>query len=51
MPPKRGVDGEGFLREEFYANDATHGNWRYGERVIREIERRYAEPATERPQK
>lgn len=51
MPPKRAVDEGGFLRPEFYANDATHGNWRYGERVIREIERRYAEPSAKRPQK
>jgi hypothetical protein len=47
MPPKRGVDPQGFLRPEFYANDATHGNWRYGERVIREIERRYVNRPTE----
>jgi hypothetical protein len=41
MPPARAVDEEGFLRPEFYAQDATHANWRYGERVLREVERRY----------
>lgn len=51
MPPKRAVDEEGFLRAEFYANDATHGNWRYGERVIREIERRYVGTSAERARK
>lgn len=51
MPPKRAVDEEGFLRAEFYANDATHGNWRYGERVIREIERRYVGTPAERAKK
>ncbi len=46
MPPERTVDESGFLRPEFYARDATHGNWRYGERVLREIEKRFlAEPA------
>jgi hypothetical protein len=45
-PPKRTVDEGGFLRPEFYATDATHGNWRYGERVIREVERLYPETAT-----
>lgn len=50
-PPKRAVDEEGFLRPEFYANDATHGNWRYGERVIRELERRYVGSTAEWPGK
>lgn len=40
MPPGRTVS-DGFLRPEFYATDATHANWRYGERVIREVERRF----------
>jgi hypothetical protein len=39
MPPKRAVDELGFLRPEFYAHDATHGNWLYGERVIRQLEK------------
>lgn len=50
-PPKRGVDERGFLRPEFYANDATHGNWRYGERVIRELERRYLGNSADRSRK
>lgn len=40
MPPARAVS-DGFLRPEFYAADATHANWLYGERVIRELERRF----------
>jgi hypothetical protein len=44
MPPRRAVDDAGFLRPEFYANDATHGNWLYGERIVREIERLYLHP-------
>jgi hypothetical protein len=41
MPPKRAIDEQGFLRPEYYAQDATHGNWRYGERVLRAIEQQY----------
>ncbi len=41
LPPTRTVDEEGFLRPEFYARDATHANWLYGERVLREIEKRF----------
>lgn len=41
MPPQRAVDEAGFLRPEFYAQDATHANWRYGERVLRNVERQY----------
>jgi hypothetical protein len=47
-PPKRAVDEAGFLRQEFYANDATHGNWLYGERVLRDIERLYLNTSAER---
>jgi hypothetical protein len=43
MPPRAAVS-DGYLRPEYYAQDATHANWRYGERVIREIERRYLAP-------
>jgi len=39
MPPDRVIDELGFLRPEFYAHDATHGNWRYGERIIRQLEK------------
>jgi hypothetical protein len=41
MPPAPTVDQRGFLRPEYYARDATHANWRYGERLLREIERRF----------
>jgi hypothetical protein len=41
MPPGRALDESGFLQPEFYAVDATHANWRYGERLMREIERRF----------
>jgi hypothetical protein len=41
MPPTGAVDEQGFLRREYYAQDATHANWRYGERVLREVERRF----------
>jgi hypothetical protein len=40
LPPRVTV-ADGFLRPNYYANDATHANWRYGEQLIREIERRY----------
>jgi hypothetical protein len=39
MPPRRAVNAEGFLRPEFYATDATHGNWLYGERILRQLEK------------
>jgi hypothetical protein len=41
MPPERALDSKGFLRPEYYARDATHANWLYGERVLREIEDRF----------
>lgn len=47
MPPGRVVE-KGFLRPEFYAQDATHANWRYGERLLRIIETRYGKPGPER---
>jgi hypothetical protein len=43
MPPGRVLES-GFLRPEFYAQDATHANWRYGERLLRIIETRYGNP-------
>lgn len=50
MPPARTIDEAGFLRREYYAQDATHANWRYGERLLREVERRFlsAGPSPER---
>jgi hypothetical protein len=50
MPPARTVDENGFLRREYYAQDATHANWRYGERLLREVERRFL-PAGPSPQR
>ncbi len=47
MPPARALDDSGFLQPDFWAQDATHANWRYGERLLREIERRFL-PATAR---
>ena len=44
MPPARTIDENGFLRREYYAQDATHANWRYGERLLREVERRFLSP-------
>jgi hypothetical protein len=44
LPPALTVDGHGFLRPEYYARDATHANWLYGERVLREVERRFPSP-------
>jgi hypothetical protein len=44
MPPPPTIDDQGFLRPEYYARDATHANWRYGERVLREVERRFLPP-------
>lgn len=41
MPPAPTIDERGFLRPYYYAPDATHANWRYGERVIREVETRF----------
>lgn len=40
MPPRVAVT-EGFLKPDYYADDATHANWRYGERLLREIEKRF----------
>lgn len=40
VPPARTMSG-GFLSPEYYANDATHANWLYGEKVIREVESRF----------
>jgi hypothetical protein len=49
LPPRVTTDKAGFLKPEFYAQDATHANWLYGERLLKEIESRYgarpAEPA------
>jgi hypothetical protein len=44
MPPPAALEHRGFLRPEYYARDATHANWRYGERVLREVESRFLPP-------
>ena len=36
--PADATDGEGYLRPEYYGHDGTHGNDRYGELVLRQIE-------------
>ncbi|QUT04358.1 hypothetical protein KFK14_14935 [Sphingobium phenoxybenzoativorans] len=38
VPPAQSCTGEGFLRTEYYANDATHANRRYGDLILRQIE-------------
>jgi hypothetical protein len=48
MPPRRAVNEAGFLRPEFYASDATHGNWLYGERILRQLEKIHPLSANER---
>jgi hypothetical protein len=37
LPPKESIDPDGFLAHEFYENDATHGNQKYGELIIKEL--------------
>lgn len=46
MPPARACDPEGFLLPDFGANDATHGNPRYGELILREVEQKYVSSAS-----
>ena len=41
LPPAGAIDTKGFLATDYYANDATHANFAYGELVLREIESRY----------
>lgn len=36
-PPSPTLDSDGFLTPRYYGRDATHGNRRYGERVLRQI--------------
>jgi hypothetical protein len=36
-PPAEAVTEDGFLAENCYAKDATHGNRRYGEMVLKQI--------------
>ena len=41
MPPAIARDNEGFLARDYYSNDATHANHRYGEQVLRQIQNRF----------
>jgi hypothetical protein len=38
LPPVEAQTPEGFLKPEYYANDATHANAAYGELVLRQLE-------------
>lgn len=38
LPPAEAQTTEGFLKPEYYANDATHANAGYGELVLRQLE-------------
>ena len=38
LPPAEAQTAEGFLKPEYYANDATHANAAYGELVLRQLE-------------
>jgi hypothetical protein len=46
MPPAVSVDHKGFLARDYYANDATHANYFYGELLLREVEQRFLKSAT-----
>jgi hypothetical protein len=48
MPPAATLDKRGFLARDFYAKDATHANYLYGEFILREVESRYGSTATPR---
>lgn len=37
LPPKKALTAEGFLAPNYYADDVTHGNRRYGELVLRQL--------------
>ncbi|MCF8186170.1 MAG: hypothetical protein K9J28_05055 [Sulfuritalea sp.] len=37
MPPNESLDPNGFLSNEYYANDATHANSAYGELVLQKL--------------
>ncbi|HEX2873516.1 MAG TPA: hypothetical protein VHP33_19795 [Polyangiaceae bacterium] len=38
LPPAEAQTAEGFLKPEYWANDATHANAAYGELVLRQLE-------------
>lgn len=37
LPPEESLDVDGYLASEYYANDATHGNRKYGELVLSQL--------------
>lgn len=37
-PPKESMDEQGFLKREYYADDATHANAEYGALTLRQLE-------------
>jgi hypothetical protein len=41
LPPRAALDRDGYLANEYYANDATHANYFYGELLLREVEARF----------
>lgn len=41
LPPSVARDHRGFLASDYYANDATHANYFYGELLLREVEDRF----------
>lgn len=41
LPPSAALDDEGYLAPDYYASDATHANYAYGEMTLREIENAY----------
>lgn len=45
LPPKKALDGNGFLTLEYSRQDATHANRDYGELILRQIESRYVRSA------
>ena len=46
MPPPESVDHKGFLARDYYANDATHANYFYGELLLRQVEQQFLKSAT-----
>lgn len=43
--PQEAMDADGFLKPDYYADDATHANAAYGELVLRQLESVPAQPA------
>lgn len=49
LPPAQTLDKDGYLAPEFYANDATHANVTFGERLVDAIEQQFG-PQTQQGQ-